>query len=228
MSKDKWDLIISSNKNFLFLNLKEILKYKDLIFLLVKRDFVVFYKQTILGPLWYILQPLINTIIFTIIFGNIAKIPTDGLPPFLFYMSGNVIWMYFSTCLTLTSNTFISNTHIFSKVYFPRLTIPISFVIISLLQLFIQLIIFICFIIYYSIDLEIFNFSINLLYLPLLILLTAFISIGFGILISSLTTKYRDLTFVLSFGVQLWMFATPIVYPLSLVNQRLERHRSLL
>ena len=134
MSKKNWNLIISSKSKWINFNLNEIFSYKDLIYLMVKRDFVIFYKQTILGPLWYILQPIINTLIFTIIFGKIAKIPTDGLPPFIFYMSGNIIWLYFATCLTLTSATFSSNSNIFGKVYFPRLVVPISYVIISLVQ----------------------------------------------------------------------------------------------
>ena len=174
MLKNNWDLIISSKSKWISFNLNEIFSYKDLIYLMVKRDFVVFYKQTILGPVWYILQPIINTLIFTVIFGKIAKIPTDGLPPFLFYMSGNIIWIYFATCLTLTSNTFISNTQIFSKVYFPRLTIPISFITISLVQLLIQFCIFVFFIIYYSQHIEVFNFSFRLYEWLLCLYLTCF------------------------------------------------------
>lgn len=219
MSK-KWDLIITSKKKWYNFNFRELLKYIDLIFFLVKRDFVVFYKQTILGPLWYILQPLINTLIFTIIFGKIAKIPTDGIPPFLFYMSGNIIWLYFATCINLTSSTFSANANIFGKVYFPRLVVPISYIIISLVQFTLQFVIFILFIFYFYSQGVTFNFTIlSFILLPLLIILTAFISIGFGIFLASLTTKYRDLNFVISFGIQLWMFATPIVYPLSIVNE---------
>ena len=221
MANNKWDLVISSKYKWYNLNLKELFKYIDLIILLVKRDFVVFYKQTILGPLWYILQQVINTIIFTIIFGKIANIPTDGLPPFLFYMSGNIIWLYFATCLNLTSATFASNSKIFGKVYFPRLVVPISYILISLVQFFLQFSIFILFLIYYNFNGVNLNFTYySFIFLPLIILLTAFLSIGFGIFLSSLTTKYRDLTFVLNFGIQLWMFATPIVYPLSLVSEK--------
>lgn len=219
MSK-KWDLIITSKNKWYNFNFSELIKYIDLIFFLVKRDFVVFYKQTILGPLWYILQPLINTLIFTIIFGKIAKIPTDGIPPFLFYMSGNIIWLYFATCINLTSSTFSTNQNIFGKVYFPRLVVPISYIIISLVQFTLQFVIFILFILYFYSQGVTFNFTIlSFILLPLLIILTAFISIGFGIFLASLTTKYRDLNFVISFGIQLWMFATPIVYPLSIVNE---------
>ena len=196
----------------------EIIQYKDLIKFFIKRDFVVFYKQTILGPLWYVIQPLVNTIVFTVIFGNLAKIPTDGNPPFLFYLSGTVIWSYFAICLTTTSRTFLTNAHIFGKVYFPRVSVPLSNVIFSLVQFFLQFIIFLFFYIYFFTNGTSLNFNINLLIiLPLLLLQTAFLGLGFGLLISSLTTKYRDLNFVMDFFVQLWMFATPIVYPLSLV-----------
>ena len=217
MQEKNWDIIIKPSKGFVKINLKELIKYKDLIILLVKRDFVTFYKQTILGPLWYILQPLINTIVFTIIFGNLAKIPTDNLPPFLFYMAGNIIWGYFAFCLNSTSTTFVKNADIFGKVYFPRITVPISTVIIGLFQFILQLIFFICFYIYFvskGLDIKI---SYSILFLPLILLQTALVALGFGLLISSLTSKYRDLVFVLGFGIQLWMFATPIVYPLSII-----------
>jgi len=216
----EWDLIIKPSKKLLDFRFNEIYNYRDLIFLFVKRDFVTFYKQTILGPLWYVIQPLINTIVFTIIFGNLAKISTEGVPPFLFYFAGNVIWAYFATCINTTSNTFVGNADIFSKVYFPRITIPISNVIIGLMQFFIQFFIFTCFLIYFhfigfKIDL---NFS--LLLIPLLLIQVALTGLGFGILISALTSKYRDLAFVMGFGVQLWMYATPIVYPLSIVPEK--------
>ena len=217
MKKKNWDIIIEPSKGFVSINLKELIKYKDLIILFVKRDFVTFYKQTILGPLWYILQPLINTIVFTIIFGKLAKIPTDNLPPFLFYMAGNIIWGYFAFCLNSTSTTFVKNADIFGKVYFPRITVPISTVIIGLFQFILQLIFFICFYIYFvskGLDIKI---SYSILFLPLILLQTALVALGFGLLISSLTSKYRDLVFVLGFGIQLWMFATPIVYPLSII-----------
>lgn len=218
-NQNKWDLVIKAKKDFLHFNFRELVKYRWLIFLFIKRDFVTFYKQTILGPLWYIIQPLVNTIVFTIIFGNIAKIPTDGLPPFLFYMAGTIAWGYFATCLTMTSNTFIQNADIFGKVYFPRITVPISNVVIGLLQFAIQFSIFLGFILYFYFNGFEATFSYKLFYLPLLVLQMAFLGLGFGILISSLTTKYRDLTFVMSFGVQLWMYATPVVYPLSIINE---------
>ena len=217
MKKKNWDIIIEPSKGFVSINLKELIKYKDLIILFVKRDFVTFYKQTILGPLWYILQPLINTIVFTIIFGKLAKIPTDNLPPFLFYMAGNIIWGYFAFCLNSTSTTFSKNADIFGKVYFPRITVPISTVIIGLFQFILQFIFFICFYIYFvskGLDIKV---SYSILFLPLILFQTALVALGFGLLISSLTSKYRDLIFVLGFGIQLWMFATPIVYPLSII-----------
>ena len=218
INNNKWDKIIDSKKSKFIFNLYEIIQYKDLIKFFIKRDFVVFYKQTILGPLWYVIQPLVNTIVFTVIFGNLAKIPTDGNPPFLFYLSGTVIWSYFAICLTTTSRTFLTNAHIFGKVYFPRVSVPISNVIFSLVQFFLQFIIFLFFYIYFFTNGTSLNININLLViLPLLLLQTALLGLGFGLLISSLTTKYRDLNFVMDFFVQLWMFATPIVYPLSLV-----------
>ena len=216
-----WDLIISSKKGWLDLNLKEVFQYIDLIFLFVKRDFVTFYKQTILGPLWYIIQPLANTLVFTIIFGKVAKISTDGISPFLFYLSGTVVWSYFASCVTLTADTFTKNSDIFGKVYFPRIIVPISNVIVSLLQFAIQFSIFLSFLIYYNFQGEILNFNfMNILFLPLVLLQLIILSLGVGILLSALTAKYRDLTFALSFGLQLWMFATPIVYPLSIVPEK--------
>ena len=217
---NNWDLIIKPKSNIFEFNYREIYHYRDLIFLFVKRDFVTFYKQTILGPLWYIIQPLINTLIFTIIFGNLAKISTEGVPPFLFYFAGNVIWGYFAICLSTTSNTFVGNKDIFSKVYFPRIIVPISNVIIGLMQFIIQFILFLCFLFYfYYLGLEI-ELNLSLFFIPLLLLNVALIGLGFGLLISSLTSKYRDLTFVMGFGVQLWMYATPIVYPLSIVPEK--------
>ncbi len=216
----EWDQIIKPQKKFFDLRLKEVITYRDLIFLFIKRDFVTFYKQTILGPLWYIIQPLINTLVFTVIFGNIAKISTEGVPPFLFYFAGNVIWGYFAICITSTSGIFTKNADIFGKVYFPRITVPISNVIIGLMQFVIQFILFLSFLLYFYLKgLEI-NLNYTLLFIPLLLLQVGLLGLGFGMLISALTSKYRDLTFVMSFGVQLWMYATPIVYPLSIVPEK--------
>ena len=217
---DKWDQIIQPERKFFQLNLFSIFKYRDLIAMFVKRDFVTYYKQTILGPIWYIIQPLVNTIVFTIIFGRLAKIPTDGLPPFLFYMAGNIIWGYFAICLTSTSNTFVSNSQIFNKVYFPRLVVPISNIIFSLLQFMIQFFVFMAFYMYFYLNGSNINFSFNMIFLPLLILQVAILSLGCGTVLSALTSKYRDLTLAMTFLVQLFMYATPIVYPLSLVPEK--------
>ena len=216
----EWDEVIQPQRKFLDFRLKEIITYRDLIFLFIKRDFVTFYKQTILGPLWYIIQPLINTLVFTIIFGNIAKISTEGVPPFLFYFAGNVIWGYFALCITSTSSIFSSNANIFGKVYFPRITVPISNVIIGLMQFAIQFVLFLSFLFYFYIKGLDINLNYTLFFIPLLLLQVALLGLGFGMLLSALTSKYRDLTFVMSFGVQLWMYATPIVYPLSIVPEK--------
>ena len=219
MSKKYWTTIIKPSKGYININLYELLKYTDLIYLFIKRDFVTFYKQTILGPIWYILQPLLNTIVFTIIFGKLAQIPTDNLPPFLFYMAGNIIWGYFAFCINTTSSTFVKHSDIFGKVYFPRITVPISNVIIGLLQFSLQFIFFLCFYIYFVINGLSINLNYTLIFLPFILLHAAIIALGFGLLLSSLTSKYRDLTFVLGFGIQLWMFATPVVYPLSIIPE---------
>ncbi len=215
VEQENWDMIIKPKRNLLDINLKEVWLYRDLIFLFVRRDFVARYKQTILGPLWFIVQPLFTTVIYTIVFGNIAKIGTDKLPHTLFYLSGIVSWSYFASCLNSTSNTFVSNAGIFGKVYFPRLTLPISVVISNLVQFFIQLFLLICFMIYFKIIGANFHLTIYVLLLPILLILMAALGLGFGIIISSLTTKYRDLTNLVSFGVQLWMYLSPVIYPLS-------------
>ena len=198
------------------LHLADLWRYRDLILLFVRRDFVALYKQTVLGPLWYVIQPLLTTLVFTIIFGRVARIPTDGLPPTLFYLAGLTPWNYFAGCLTKTSGTFISNANIFGKVYFPRLAVPLSVVISGLIGFAIQLALFLCFMAFYALKGTVISVSpLLILFLPLLVLQTAALGLGFGIIVSSLTTRYRDLAFLVSFGVQLWMYATPIVYPAS-------------
>ena len=217
---ENWDLIITPRKKWYDLQLADVWRYRDLITLFVRRDFVSRYKQTILGPLWLIIQPIMNSIVFTVIFGNIARLPTDGLPQILFYMSGTVLWHYFSNCLSGTSQTFISNANLFGKVYFPRLVIPISLVISNLITLAIQFSLFMAFWLYYfSIRADI-HFSMWALALPLLIFLMAGLGLGFGIIISSMTTKYRDLNYLVSFGVSLWMYASPVIYPVSTIPER--------
>lgn len=212
-----WTTVIRPRSGWFDINLSELRQYKDLILLFVRRDFVAQYKQTILGPLWFLLQPLAMTLVFTVIFGQIAHIPTDGLPPILFYMAGTVTWTYFANCLTSTSNTFIANAGIFGKVYFPRLVAPISVVITNLLTFAIQFGLFLAFLFYYYFAGSSIQPNLWILLTPLLLILLATLGLGFGILIASVTTKYRDLTFAVGFGVQLWMYATPIVYPLSQV-----------
>jgi lipopolysaccharide transport system permease protein len=211
----QWDSIIKPKTGWFDIDLREIWTYRDLIKMLVKRDFVTFYKQTILGPLWYIIQPLLTTVVFTIIFGRVAKISTDGLPPFLFYMSGNVMWSYFATTLNTTAETFSTNAQVFGKVYFPRLTVPIATAIVNFLQFFINFVLFVAFYVYFFINGAPIFVNWTLIGLPVLLFQMALLSFGFGILLSSLTTKYRDLRFALGFFVQLWMYATPVVYPLS-------------
>lgn len=220
LSEQKWDLVVKPKTGWFDINLGELYRYRDLIYMFVHRDFVTFYKQTILGPLWYIIQPIVNTLVFTIIFGKLANISTDGTPPFLFYMAGTIAWSYFAACLNATSNTFVQNAGIFGKVYFPRLAVPISHVIISLLQFGIQFVIFLGFLIWFLLQGADVKPNYFILIIPFVLFQMAILGLGFGILISSLTTKYRDLTFVMSFGIQLWMYATPIVYPLSIVPER--------
>ncbi len=217
---DNFEHTITSRYNLLNFNFKELYNYKDLIYLFVKRDFVVFYKQTILGPLWYIIQPLLISVVFTIIFNNFAKISTAETPPFLFYLSGNIVWGYFANCFSQTSTTFSSNVNIFGKVYFPRIVVPISITILGLLQFFIQFLIFIIFLIYFISNGFTFQLSIEIIYFPLILLQVALISIGAGLIVTAITTKYKDLAFALSFFTQVWMFITPIVYPLSIVPEK--------
>lgn len=216
--KDGWDLVIRPQRNWWDLHLGDLWRYRDLIQLLVWRDFVAYYKQTILGPLWYIIQPVLTTVVFTIIFGNIAKLSTDGLPPFLFYMAGNTVWSYFSACLVSTSNTFTVNAAIFGKVYFPRLSMPISVVLSNLISFAIRLLIFFLFVAYFMWAGAQVRLNWWILSLPLLALIMALMGLGFGIIVSSLTTKYRDLQQLVGFGVQLLMYATPVIYPLSSIE----------
>lgn len=213
----QWDTVIRPKTAWLDINIKELWQYRDLVVMFVKRDFITIYKQTILGPLWYIIQPLFTTIVFTIIFGRVAQIPTDSLPPFLFYMAGNVMWSYFSTTLIATSNTFNVNASIFGKVYFPRLVVPLSVIIVNFLQFIIQLGVFFCFYAYFFLKGAPVQPTLWIICLPVLLIQMALLSLGCGILVSSLTTKYKDLRFAMSFVVQLWMYATPVVYPLTQV-----------
>ncbi len=212
----EWSLIIEAKRSWLDLRLGELWRYRDLVMLFVRRDFVSVYKQTILGPIWYLIQPLLTTLTFTFIFGKIASLPTDGLPQFLFYMSGTIVWSYFADCLNKTSNTFVQNANLFGKVYFPRLAVPVSILISNLITFLIQFLMFSGFVLYFSLR----GTAIQpnwmwIAFSPLLVLMMAGLGLGFGIIISSLTTKYRDLRFLVQFGVQLLMYATPVIYPVS-------------
>lgn len=215
---EQWTSIIRPGGSWLDLNLSDLWRYRDLVMLFVWRDFVTVYKQTILGPIWFLLQPLLTTAVFVLIFGGIAKISTDGVPMVLFYLLGTVTWSYFSNCLIKTSTTFTGNAHVFGKVYFPRLTVPISIVISSLISFAIQILLFLAFYVFYAVQGWIVPvFRPALLLLPLLVVQMAALGLGCGVIVSSLTTRYRDLGLLVGFGVQLWMFVTPVVYPSSLV-----------
>jgi lipopolysaccharide transport system permease protein len=220
--KDSWTEIISPKRSLLDINLKELWRYRDLIMLFVRRDFVATYKQTILGPLWLFIQPLFTTLTFFFVFNKIAKIPTNNIDPILFYLSGITLWNYFSDCFSKTSNTFVANAGIFGKVYFPRLATPISIVISNLIKLGIQVLLFVAILIYQMITKDVqLNVNAYILILPYLIILMAVMGLGLGIIFSALTTKYRDLSFLLTFGIQLLMYATPIIYPLSYTGGKL-------
>lgn len=219
-SNDNWTTVIRSRSRWFDIDLPGLWNYRDLIWLFVKRDFVSVHKQTILGPLWYLVQPLVSALIFTVIFGKIAKIPTDGLPPFLFYMAGIVSWNYFAGCMTKTSDTFVGNAALFGKVYFPRLVVPLSVVLSNITAFVIQFLLFIVMLLYFHYTGVDFQPSWWILLTPILIVQMATLGFGIGTLISSMTTKYRDLAFAVGFGVQLWMYATPVVYPLSQVPEK--------
>ena len=214
---------ITSKKKWFDFNIKELLQYRDLIWLFVKKDFSLIYKQTILGPLWIFLNPLITTIIYTIVFGGIANLSTDGVPKLLFYMTGNALWSFFAECINKTANTFRDNANVFGKVYFPRLTKPISTVISAGINFGIQMLMFLCFWIYYIVRGQVAPNYIYIMLLPLVLIVMGMMALGCGIIVSSLTTKYRDLSIVVTFGVSLWMYATPVVYPLSLSGDGLMR-----
>ncbi len=212
---EAWSLVIRPKTGWFELHLADLWRYRDLVLLFVRRDFVSQYKQTILGPLWFIIQPLLTTLTFTIIFGNIAQLSTDGLPKMLFYLSGVTAWNYFAECLTKTSETFSANANIFGKVYFPRLAVPVSIVISNLIRFGIQLGLFLAFYLFFLFRGTAIQPTSALLLMPLLVLLMAALGLGTGIIVSSMTTRYRDLRFLVQFGVQLLMYTTPVIYPLS-------------
>ena len=216
-----WDRVLQPKANLFDLQLREVWQYRYLLVLFVKRDFAAQYKQTILGPLWHFIQPIFTTLVFLLVFGKIANIPTDGInPKLLFYMSGITIWNYFSNCLTATSNTFVTNAAIFGKVYFPRLVIPLSTVLSNIIKLGIQMLLLLAVMGFYGIKNQHFYFGTGWLLIPLVVLMMAGLGLGLGIIISSLTTKYRDLSVLITFAVQLLMYATPIAYPLSFIKDK--------
>ena len=215
----QWTTIIEPKNKLFDLKLKELWQYRDLIIMFVKRDFKTMYKQTILGPLWIIINPLLTTLMQIFVFGGIANISTDGMPHFVFYMAGNTMWLYFAGCLTKTANTFVGNAAVFGKVYFPRLVTPISITISGLISFAVQFGIFIFAVIYYTICGSI-HPNIYLVLLPVLIVELAMLGMGCGIIISALTTKYRDLTVLVGFGVQLWMYGSAVIFPVSAVPEK--------
>jgi lipopolysaccharide transport system permease protein len=214
----EWDLVITGKNSLLDVNFKDIWRYRDLLLMFVKRDFVSFYKQTILGPLWFFIQPIFTTIVFTFVFGRLAGISTDGLPQQLFYLTGITAWGYFSDCLTKTSTVFKDNANIFGKVYFPRLIMPLSIVVSNLVRFGVQMLLLICMMGYfwfYPAKNASFEITTAILFFPILVLLMALLGLGLGLIITAVTTKYKDLTFLVTFGVQLLMYGTTVIYPLS-------------
>lgn len=223
LDNDVWDMIIEGKRGWWDLRLGELWRYRDLVGLFVRRDFVAVYKQTILGPLWYLIQPILTTVVFTVIFGKLAELPTDGVPPFLFYMSGTVVWSYFADCLNKTSNTFVQNSNLFGKVYFPRMAVPVSILISNLITFGMQLVLFLVFEGYFILRGSAIHANWGwVAFSPILILMEAGLGLGFGIIVSSLTTKYRDLRFLVTFGVSLWMYATPVIYPISAMPEKVQ------
>jgi len=216
---DKWNIHITSSHRYLDINVKELWNYRDLLMLFVKKDIITVYKQTILGPLWFVIQPMLTTLMFVFVFGNIAKIGTDGVPQVLFYLGSITLWNYFSETLNITSRTFTDNASVFGKVYFPRLILPLSKVISGMMKFFIQFGLFLAVWLYYLFTRKAIAPNEYLLFIPLLLAVMATMSLGFGLLITSMTTKYRDLAFLVVFGVQLLMYATPVIYPLSSVHK---------
>ncbi len=218
-NQENWTMIIRPRRGWFELNLKELWRARELVFLFFWRDFVSIYKQTILGPLWFLIQPILTTITFTIVFGRIAKLPTDGLPTFLFYMAGTVLWSYFAESVNKTATTFISNESLFGKAYFPRLAVPFSILLSNLFTFAIQFLLFLAFLLYFRLSGASVRPNLWILLLPVLLLLMAGMGLGFGIIVSALTTRYRDLRFLVTFGVQLLMYTTPVIYPLSSVPE---------
>jgi lipopolysaccharide transport system permease protein len=222
-----WDLVIKGHTSLFDLKFNDLWNYRDLLLLFVKRDFVSFYKQTVLGPLWFFIQPIFTTLVFTFVFGNLAKISTDGLPHFLFYLTGVTAWSYFADCLTKTSTVFKDNASIFGKVYFPRLIIPLSIVVSNLVRFGVQLLLLIVAMVYFAIKGADFGVTYAILFFPVLVILMALLGLGTGLIITAITTKYKDLTFLITFGVQLLMYGTTIIYPLSAAPEQFKKYIEL-
>lgn len=218
--QQQWDLEIRPRANIFVMNFAEIWRYRDLLLLFVRRDFVALYKQTILGPLWHFVQPVLTSMMFLVVFTGIARLPTDGIHPIVFYMSGLTVWNYFSMCLTSTSNTFLANASIFGKVYFPRIITPLSVIISNLIRFGIQFLLLMAVMVWYAFEGYAVHVTLYWLLIPVLLLMMAGIALGVGILISALTTKYRDFSVLLTFAIQLLMYGTPVVYPLSYLQQQ--------
>lgn len=215
-TRENYEIEIGPCQNWLTVDWKSLVEFRDLFFLLVRRDFVVKYKQTLLGPLWFLIQPLLTTVVFTVIFGNVARVPTNGLPPAVFYLSGLTLWAYFSQCVNTNATTFVANGTLFSKVFFPRLIMPLSTTVSNLFALAVQLISLIGFIIYFKVHgAAIHPTALAIVIVPLVIVQAALLALGFGLLFASLTAKYQDLIHLIAFGLQIWMYASPIVYPAS-------------
>jgi len=223
ITKD-WDLVIEPKGSLFRLNLREVWKYRDLLEMYIKRDIVTFYKQTILGPLWFFIQPIFTTIVFMFVFGGLAGIPTDGIPQPLFYLSGICLWNYFSDSLTKTSDTFYTNQAVFGKVYFPRLIVPISVTLSGLIKMLIQFLLFVGVYIYFVAKGTTAALNYYAFLFPVLIFILAGLGLAFGIIISSMTTKYRDLKFLVAFAIQLWMYFTPVIYPLSVMESHYKKY----
>jgi lipopolysaccharide transport system permease protein len=228
LNNDNFTLVIEPKASPFRLNLKEIWQYRDLLEMYIKRDIVTFYKQTVLGPIWFFVQPIFTTIVYIFVFAGLAKISTDGIPQPLFYLSGITLWNYFSESLTKTSDTFLSNQAIFGKVYFPRLIAPLSVTITGLIKMFIQLSVFVLVYIYFIVRGADVHPNAYAFLFPVLVIILAGLGLGFGIIISSMTTKYRDLKFLISFAIQLWMYATPIIYPLSVMEGSYKKYMWLI
>lgn len=217
-----WNTVIRPRKGWFDIDFKGLVRYRDLIWLMVKRNFTVLYKQTILGPAWVVIQPLLTTLVFTVVFGNLAGLPTDGVPKFLFYMAGNIMWQYFSQCLTRTAETFTKNSRLFGKVYFPRLVMPFSTVLTQMINFAVQFVLFIVMVVIYACrpgSGVVPNWQLILL-TPLMLLQLGILGLGFGIIIAALTTKYRDLAMLVGFGVHLWMYGTPVTYSTSMIADK--------